>query len=194
MQQLVGYISALLSIASIVPYIRDIISRQTIPERASWFIWSVLGTIMFFSQLSKGASESLWFTAGQTIAVCAVFFLSLYFGTGGFVRRDYISLSIAGLGLYLWFITNDALYAMALTILVDASGAILTIIKSYQEPETETISTWIISGTSGLFGMIAVGVWNPILISYPLYITCINFIISAAILMGKRNKIRHYTN
>ena len=143
---------------------------------------------MFFSQLSKGANESLWFTAGQTIAVCAVFFLSLHFGTGGFIRRDYYSLTIAGLGLYLWFITSDALYAMVLTILVDASGAILTIIKSYQEPETETISTWVISGTSGLFGMLAVGAWNPILLYYPLYIACVNFIIASAILMGKWKK------
>ena len=77
MLQIFGYFSALLSIIMIAPYIRDIFRLETKPERGSWFIWTVLGFIAFFSQLAKGATDSLWLTAGQTAAVFIFFYFLL---------------------------------------------------------------------------------------------------------------------
>jgi hypothetical protein len=189
MLQTFGYISAILSIIMIIPYARDIFRKVTRPERASWFIWTILGSIAFFSQLAKGATDSLWLTAGQTVAVLVIFGLSIKYGVGGLTKRDVCALSAAGIGLILWQLTDEALYALLIVIAIDSIGTFLTMIKAYREPETETISTWIMSGTSGAFGCLAVGTLNPILLAYPFYIFVANYTIVAAMLLGRKRKL-----
>ena len=190
MPEAFGYISAILSIVMIAPYVRDIFTKYTKPERASWFIWTVLTSIAFFSQLARGATDSLWLTGGQTLAVLVVFILSLKYGVGGFTRRDISALVGAAIGLIVWYFTQEAAYALVITIIVDAVGTLLTVIKSYQEPETETISTFVISGTSGIFGALAVGSWSVILLAYPLYLVIANYSIVISILLGKHRITR----
>lgn len=187
MLQIFGYISAILSICMIIPYIRDIFRKVTQPERASWFIWTTLGFIAFFSQLAKGATDSLWLTAGQTVAVLAIFFLSIKYGVGGLTKRDIRALATAGVGLILWWLTNEALYALLIVIAIDSIGTYLTMIKSYKDPESETMSTWIMSGTSGIFGALAVGSFDLSLLAYPLYIVIANYTIVGAMLLGRKN-------
>jgi hypothetical protein len=188
-----GIISALLSALCYFPYIKDILLKKSKPERASWLIWSILGSIAFFTQLSKGATDSLWLTGAQTIGVVIVFLLSTKFGTGGLNKRDLISLVVAGLGLIVWFLTKDALYALIIVILVDGIGVYLTLYKAYKDPESETMMTWILAGLSGLFAIFAVGTLNYILLLYPIYIVIANLSVVFSIILGK-NIIRDATN
>jgi len=186
MLQIFGYFSAILSIIMIIPYIRDILLLKTKPERGSWIIWTILGFISFISQMAKGATDSLWMTAGQTIAVLIISLLSIKYGYGGFGKRDIKALFGAGVGLVLWYLTREAAIALIIIILVDGIGTLLTALKSYKDPESETLVTWILSGTSGIFGMLAVGNINLILLAYPLYIMMANYLIVGAIVLGKR--------
>lgn len=188
MLQFFGILSAILTLISIIPYIKDILRKTTKPERASWFIWTVLGSIAFFSQLAKGATDSLWLTGAQTLEVSIVFFLSIKYGVGGLAKRDIMALLVAGIGLLLWSVTQEAAYALFFVIIADGAGSILTMLKSYEDPGSETLSTWIISGTAGFFGALAVGSWDVILLSYPVYIWLINYVIAGSMILGKRRK------
>ena len=188
MLQIFGYTSALLSIVMIVPYVRDIFRLKTKPERGSWFIWTFLGFIAFFSQLAKGATDSLWLTGGQTAAVLVVFLLSLKYGYGGLGKRDSRALIAAGAGLILWYVTREASFAILFVIIADSIGTLLTALKAYKDPKSETFSTWVMSATSGVFGALAVGSLNLILLAYPIYIALANSVIVGAISLGKRHK------
>lgn len=190
MFQIIGLVSGLLAIAAILPYIRDIIKKTTRPERASWFIWTVLGGIAFFSQLAKGATNSLWMTAVSTLCVLTVFLLSLKHGEGGLVKRDMVALAVALSGLVLWYFTKDATIALLIVIGVDLSGSVLTIIKAYEDPESETMSTWVLASISGLFGTISVGSLNWILLMYPLYILFANLAVTIAMILGRKKTIK----
>ncbi len=114
----------------VVPYIRDIFLLKTKPERASWFIWTVLGFISFFSQYAKGATNSLWLTAGQTCAVLIIVILSIKYGVGGFTKRDIRALIGAGVGLALWYLTKEAAWAIFFVIAVDSIGSSLTALQA----------------------------------------------------------------
>jgi hypothetical protein len=188
MLQTFGYISAGLSIIMIVPYVLDIFKHGTKPERASWLIWTVLGIIAFASQFYKGATDSLWLTAGQTVAVLFVFILSLKYGVGGLTKWDARALLAAAMGLIVWFFTDEPAWALGIVIAVDSIGSLITVIKSYTEPFTETLSTFVISGASGVFGLLAVGSWKASLVAYPVYIIVANYAIVAAILLGRRRE------
>ena len=185
-----GLVAGLLSIVSYIPYIRDILKLQTHPERASWLIWSVLGGIAFFSQLAKGATDSLWMTGVQTFGVILIFGFSLKYGVGGLAKRDLLALLAAGIGLLLWYITNEPAIALLIFILIDALGAALTCIKTYEKPESETLVTWTLSGTAGIFGALAVGSLNPILLVYPIYIILANYAVIVAVYLGRKQILR----
>ncbi|KKT58129.1 MAG: hypothetical protein UW52_C0064G0012 [Candidatus Gottesmanbacteria bacterium GW2011_GWA1_44_24b] len=70
MLQTFGLLSAVIFPISYFPYVRDTLRGKTKPERASWFIWATLGAIAFFSQLAKGATDSLWLSGLGTFFYC----------------------------------------------------------------------------------------------------------------------------
>lgn len=186
MLQALGLFAGFLSIIMYIPYVRDIFRGTTKPERASWFIWAVLGGIAFFTQLAKGATDSLWLTLAQTIGVILISLLSIKYGVGGLTKRDVVALMGAGVGLFLWYLTSEAAVALIIVIIIDAIGGFLTVVKTYENPESETLSTWLLSGTSGIFAAFAVGSFNYILLAYPLYIIVINYAVVGALLLGRR--------
>ncbi len=183
-----GYLSGIFIAISFIPYIRDIFRGKTKPERGSWLIWTVLGSIAFFSQLAKGASYSLILAGIQALGDALVFFLGIKYGIGGLVKRDKIALVAAGIGLVLWYLTSEAAIALFLVIVIDGIGGVLTILKSYKYPETETLSTWVLTCIAGFLAIISVGSFNPILLAFPIYIFFINLGIIVAIRFGLRRQ------
>lgn len=184
MLETLGYASGILMMLSVVPYARSILRGETKPQRMTWFIWSVLILIALFSQFAKGATWSLLLTAGDSIAVLIVFILSIKFGMGGLRKMDIISLCGAGLSLILWYLTKEPAVALFLIILIDLIGANLTIVKAWKNPETENWVGWAMCGVGGFLGILAVGSFNFVLLSYPIYICLINTIM-AIIILGR---------
>jgi len=187
--QVAGYLSGLAMLLSFVPYIRDIFRGSTKPERISWLIWAVLGSISFASLSAKGASFSLFLPGAQALVDLMIFVLAIKYGMGGFTRRDVIALIAAAVGLILWYIFNEAAVALFIAIFIDATGVVLTTIKAYEKPETETVSTWVLTFLAGVFSVIAVGKLNWILLSFPIYIALAGLSIMIAIWLGKRRKV-----
>ncbi len=150
----------------------------------------MLGGIAFFAQYAKGATDSLWMTGAATLGVIVVFLFSFRYGMGGFERRDIFALIAAGISLVLWYFTKEAAIALLLFIFIDSIGTALTVLKTYEHPGTETISTYALAGTAGVLASLAVGSLNLILLVYPLYIVLGNFFIVLAYWLGKRRGIR----
>jgi hypothetical protein len=188
MLELIGIAAGIISVSAYVPYIRDVLKKTTQPERASWLIWFVLTAIAFFSQLAKGASNSLWLPGIETCGLGIVLLLSLKYGTGGLTQKDILALLAAGIGLILWYFTKEPAIALYIIIGIDMIGTLLTFQKAYEDPESETFSTWVLVAIAGILSMIAVGSPNIILLSYPFYIFAANAAIAVAMLLGKGSK------
>lgn len=186
--ELAGYLSGLLILISFAPYIRDIFLNKTKPERASWLIWAILGSISFFSQFAKGASYSLLLTGAQAVGDFFIFLLAIKYGLGGLLKRDIVALVGAIVGLSLWYITKEAATALFIVIFIDAMGAVLTVIKSYESPTTETISSWVFTCIAGFLACIAVGSLNFILLAFPAYICLASFAVLLAIKLGFQHR------
>ena len=188
MQEFLGYTSGVLMILSVIPYTISIFKRETKPQRTTWLIWSILTFIAFFSQMAKGGTWSLLLTAGDTVAILIVFILSIKFGVGGFRKIDILSLFGAGISLLFWYLTKEPAVALFLIIITDFIGANLTIQKSWRDPKSENWVGWAMCGVGGLLGTLAVGEWNIILLSFPIYICLINFLM-AGIILGRKRKV-----
>lgn len=180
-----GVTAGVVTSIAYVPYIRDIFKGTTKPVRATWFIWMVLSSIAFSAQIASGARWSLLLTLAQMFGVTVVFLLSLKKGYGGLGRKEYGSLLVAACGLGLWAITDQPLLALLSVVVVDAAGSWLTVFKSYEDPGSETLSTWWLDCISSVFAIIAIGSLNYTLILYPAYLLVANGAVVVAIYLGR---------
>ncbi|MES2023282.1 MAG: hypothetical protein V4439_01225 [Patescibacteria group bacterium] len=186
MKEILGIGSGILIAISCIPYIRDILLHKTKPQRMTWFIWCILLTIAFVAQIFKGGTWSLITTGVDWLGVVTIFFLSIKYGMGGTRKLDKIALAGAGIGLIIWYFTNEPLFALLISVLIDFVAGMLTIIKTYKEPETETFIAYMICGTGGLLGVFSVGELNFSLILFPLWICLLNYAIGITVILGRR--------
>jgi len=185
MAEIFAILSAALIVAGAPPYLWGILKGTTKPERATWLIWSVLGTIAFFSQLKLHGGWSLLFVGLDGLGTIIVFGLSLKFGVGGWKPLDRLALAIASIGVVVSLVTRQPLLALTGVILADLSGATLTIVKAFRAPDSETAITWLLVGTSALIGALSVGKLQLDILIYPLYLTLANYGVLVAQLLGK---------
>jgi hypothetical protein len=187
MNEILGYASGVLVALSAVPYIRDILRRKTTPQRTTWLIWSILLAIAFFAQLAKGGTWSLLLTFADFSTVLIIYILSFKYGVGGRTKFDIWALVGAGIGLVMWYFTNEALTALLITIFIDFIGGLLTLVKAYKEPYSETFIAYMICASGAFLGVLSVGEWNFSLLVFPAWICLFNFSIGMATVFGKRN-------
>lgn|SRR5512143_1076316 len=182
LQGAIGIAAGAVSVAGFVPYAIDTVSGKAKPNRATWWIWSVLGVIAFASYLSAGARDSIWAPAGYMVGQIAIAVLSLRFGKGGFGRLDAACLIGAGAGLAIWAVTSIPMAALGTVMIVDALGAVPTMAKAYHDPGSESLNGWLLLCAGNGLNLFAIGTWSLEVAAYPVYFFVINAIILALLL------------
>jgi hypothetical protein len=137
-----GLISGVFLIAGYLPYIYEVLKGTDIPNRASWFIWSLSTAIILIGVKETGTNEAIWVPIADAVGCFSIFILSFKYGTGGWATADKISLIIAAASLLLWWYTGDALIALITNLLIYVSGYISTIKKSIGDPYHESVTAW----------------------------------------------------
>lgn len=183
--ELFGYLTSIFLLIGFVPYLQDMIKGKTKPERASWLIWNVLGCIAVASQYANGATWSLVLPAFDTALGLIIFAFSIPYGTGGLTKRDIFCLILAGIGLFSWYLTNQPILSLLIIIGIDASAMYLTIMKTYEQPESETAFSWIMASLGGVTAALAVGSWSILLLIYPIYIVLANASVPLSAVLGR---------
>ncbi len=187
MEKFFGIAAGIVGIIGYAPYIRDILAGQTKPERASWLIWSLEYGALFFAQLAKGATDSLWLVGLQMLGMTAVFILSVRYGAGGFSKGKIALLLCVCAALVSWYLASDPTIALFILIAIEASGVVLTVKKVYKDPGSETLVMWALIGTAGLLGIPSVGAGSAaILYLYPVALIFMNYAVVIASWMGTR--------
>jgi hypothetical protein len=72
-----GIIAGCISALACIPYFISIIRGKTKPNRATWWIWSWLGVLLFFSYKASGATDTLWVALVYMITPLITALLSL---------------------------------------------------------------------------------------------------------------------
>jgi len=156
------------------PYIVDTLKGKTKPERATWFIWSVLGSVAFVAQMQLGATWSLLFTGLDTAGCMLAFALSIRYGVGGWTMLDKIALAIAAVGVAVSVLAHAPVVALLGVIAADASGSFLTIRKAFLMPDSETTISWLLVSVGALCSILLVRSLDVVLILYPAYLLVAN--------------------
>ncbi len=148
-------ISSLVGISCFIPYIIDILKRKTKPHVYSWIIWTVLQLIGVMAMIDGGAGLGVMSLLIGAILCGFIFILSLFYGTHNIKIFDTICLIGAIISIIFYFFIHNTLLSIIIVTVTDLVGFMPTFRKSYEEPKTETISTYVLSSISSLFALFA---------------------------------------
>jgi hypothetical protein len=178
-----GVLAGIVSILDAIPYARDVIRRTTRPQRATWFIWSMLAIVALASQLADGATWSIVMVATQAMVTTLVLLLSIRHGEGGLSPLDLTAVAIATLGVLGWFVFSTPVIATACVVFADTLGVALMLPKTWREPSSETFTTFALASAAGLLSALAVASLDASLLLYPVYFFVANGLIASIIVI-----------
>jgi hypothetical protein len=185
-----GKVAGIVSLAAYGPYILAILRGKTRPNRASWWIWTVVGFMLGTSYYCSGADHTLWAPVSYAIGPIATAILSIKYGEGGWTRFDRCCLLGAGVSVALWWTFGSPLIALLINLLIDFMGALPTIRKAYQEPESEDRVAWTLFVAGNLANLFAVERWTFSIAAYPIYMLLCNGLITTLVFVRRTPKAR----
>ena len=125
----------------------------------------------------------------QTLTMTLVFLLSIRRGVGGVGRYDLTMIGAAGLGIVGWLLTDEPAVATAFVVGADAIGVALMLPKTWRNPWSETLSTYVLASMSGVLSAAAVGALDASLLLYPAYFAVANGATAAVIAARRRGAV-----
>lgn len=179
-------LGALVSLTGCLSYAYETIQGKTKPNRISWLLWSIAPLIATAAGIKSGVTWAVipvfMSGFGPLLILCSTFLnKSSYWKLEKF---DYLCGFFSLLALVLWAITKNPTIAIFFAILSDATAAIPTLKKSWQNPKTETYTPYL----GGLFSVgtafFAITMWNFASLAFPMYLGIMNIVIVGAIYHG----------
>ncbi len=183
----IGIIAGILALAGYIPYIYSIFTGNTRPNRATWFIWTIVGGLLAFSYIAEGDQHSIWLPLGYFVGPLMVAILSLRYGYAEWTRLDTICIVAAIISIIPWVLSDNATITLIINLLIDMTGAIPTLVKTYREPETEDLSGWLVFFIANTLQLFAISMWNLAAL-YPIYLFFLAGAMVAFICKGKFTK------
>ena len=183
-------LGAFLNLLGTLRYIIDTIQGRARPNRVSWLLWSLAPLLAFSAELSQGVGiiSLMTFMAG---------FMPLLIFIASFVnKKSYWKISrldifcggLSLLGLGLWLVTKQGFYAITFGIMADAFAAIPTLIKSYNDPDSESYLAFAGGGMSAAIALLTIKDWTYAHYGFPIYILliCGTFVLLIRFKLGLR--------
>jgi hypothetical protein len=143
-----------------VPYLKDLLSRKTQPHVYSWLVWAItLGTGAFGTWYGGGGWGALNIMVGFLFAV-GIFLFSLKHGTKNVTRSDSIVLMAALLAIVVSWRLRQPLLLVVMASAIDFLGYLPSYRKSFDDPWSETLSSWAAFAVSNVCSLLALLEYN----------------------------------
>jgi hypothetical protein len=167
-------IATVIGVVAFLPYLKDIFSLKTKPHAYTWLIWvTTQGTAVFGIWHGGGGWGALNLTVG-IIFVIAVFFFSLKYGTKNITKSDTVILTVALFAIVVWWQLDKPLISVIMVSAIDVIGFIPSFRKSYQDPWSETLISWVLFSISNIFAILALKEYNLLTVTYLVAISSAN--------------------
>lgn len=155
-----GIIASILELICYIPYLRDIFKKETQPHAYSWLVWSMLQLVGSLAQLGSGGGYGSWMLLVGSFLCFFIFVLSFRYGTRNITKFDGYCLFGALLAVGLYLTTKDPLWSVLAVVVADSAAFFPTYRKTWEEPETETVSTYAISVFACISALLALGSYS----------------------------------
>lgn len=175
-------VSVMITVTSVIPYIRDILRGTTKPNIASWITWTLLTLVATIAEFAAGEYTTAIFTSAAVFETLLIVILGLKYGYAKYSRFDGICQIGALSGFVFWFLFNTPAAAVIAVVTIDLIGALPTVRHSWINPGEETWLTFAMAGIGGLLAIFALTAYNWTSLTYAVYIVLINALITYVII------------
>jgi len=179
-------ISVALTLAAVLPYIRDILRGTTKPNIVSWMTWTLLTGIATIAEISAHDYKTAIFTFSATLETLSIVLLGLRYGYAKYSKFDAICQIASLSGFLFWWLFSSPAAAVIAVVIIDFIGALPTVRHSYLAPAEETWSAFALACAGGIFVILALNSFNWASLTYPIYVVIINAAIVGTILKMRR--------
>lgn len=181
-----GLGAAIVGIFSYVPYVRDMLKGTTKPHPYTWIIWCITtGTAAFAVWLGGGRYGALplfvW-----TVLTFLIFLLSFKHGTKNITKSDGVLLALAFLAIIVWWQLKNPLLAVLMVTGIDTLGYIPTMRKSFQEPWSESVLSWVLFTFTAVLSLLSLGHYSLLTVVYSAMSATLNSVVIALCLLRRR--------
>lgn len=156
MKELLGVIAVIMTFIAYIPYYRDILKGKTHPHIYSWSLWLLLTALIVALQIKGGAGPATFVTIAAGLMCLGVIVLGLKYGKKDITTLDTYVLFLALIAIGFWVFAKQPLVALFLGVVADILAFIPTIRKSWNKPQTETLSLYITNGIRFTIALLAV--------------------------------------
>ena len=161
MRQLFTVLSGLTIAISYVPFVMGTIQGSVVPNRASWLVWFVQDVLIASSAIMAGVGPAAVMPIIWGLGATMILILSLTKGTRGpFTRLEKACLALSGLGILLWATTGSPRLTLVASVSALCIGGVLTVVKAWVKPWTETMSGWLLMILGTVFSSLAIQRWT----------------------------------
>lgn len=182
---LLGILSILITIVSYGPYLKDLFSRKTKPHVYTWLIWLITqGTAVAGIWYGGGSWGGLNLTIGL-LFILVVLIFSLRFGSKNITKADTVVLIVALLAVVFWWLLSNPVLAILMVSAIDVLGYIPSFRKSFQDPWSETVITWIGFVVGDILAILALSQYNLLTLPYLVAISVANCILAGICLIRR---------
>ncbi len=188
---ILGILAGIVTMAGAVPYLRDVLRKETKPSRATWTLLTLLLLISAFVQGELGTGWAIALVVGDIIATGAICAASFWYGHGGFELTDKICYVLWSATVVLWLGLDRPLLALQVGILADLIAMVPTFIKTVQNPDEESLNVYIGTAIAGFLGVFAATNLSYQNIVFPAYLCMVCLAEVVLILVVRRVKQRH---
>lgn len=191
---ILGLVAGVLSFVAYAMYCVAILRGTTKPSRSTWWVLTLIGSMILVSYWIGGARETIWVPLSYVIGPLAIALLSIKFGEGeGWSKLDKICFSLSATSIVLWAILayflgieESSLIILVINLAADFIGLIPTITKSYLRPEHEDLPAWTLESIASLLNVFAIASWASFSIwSYPVYLLIVNGMVTLLLWRSK---------
>jgi aspartate/methionine/tyrosine aminotransferase len=183
-----------LVLAGFASYIWDTMRGRAKPNRVSWVMWTAGPAVAFGGEIAQHAGpRTLAVTAALGAGPAGVVVASLrnpeaYWRVSRFdIAWGAVSAAALVTGLV---VTGNWLVAVWVAVAADACAAAPTIAKAWESPETETVGTYLCSGTGSAITLAWLPRWSQAAAAFPAYVVVVCAVIAAPIVLDRLRRSR----
>lgn len=180
-------VSAVITIVSVLPYLRDILKGITKPNLVSWITWTLLTGIATAAEIAAHEYVAAIFTSAAVVETGLVVVFGIRHGYVKYTPFDVACQLAAIIGIILWQLFNSPALGVVAAVTIDLIGALPTVRHSWLNPREETWSTYALAGLGGVFALFALQTYNWVSLPYAVYIVAINALL-ALIIINRQQK------
>jgi hypothetical protein len=169
------YLGAAIGAVGSLVYVWDTLRGTTQPNRVTWLLWAFAPLLAFAVELRSGIGLRALTTFIIGFMPLLVFIASFHNPAAVWkIRRiDYACGAMSLVGTAVWLATQNGVVAIVAAIAADFTAGIPTMIKSWSNPESETLLSYVGAALNSGILLLTVDHWTTEVAAFPLFILCV---------------------